>query len=184
MKNRNYASVPKGFALRESQKERLEIIYKGTGVGQGCLILFIVTWLTGWGFGCIFLLKECLSASDLSNGLLWVTILFWVFEIAMLLLFFIVLFGRNFLVVANGILTIETRVFRFKWGKKIIPINSMERFVQIKEMSEGFPSWGLQVESKEKTTVVFSYSCVYEESYWLGETLAVWTNVNFVALES
>lgn len=151
--------------------------------GMGCMNVFLIVWLAGWSFGCVFLLRQYLHGGKMDDGSpipLWFVCIFWAVEVVVACLLTYLLFCKKSFRTDASFLSVDTVVLCFR-RSRTIPKNRIRRFVQVKDGGEGddsFPSWGLKVEADKKTTLLFRQP--YEKSQWLGQVLAKWAGVDFI----
>jgi hypothetical protein len=173
--------TPRGFTVIPLGKDALIIHHKRTGMG--CMNIFEIVWLTGWGVWCVFLLQRYLNGGTLDDGkpiAPWIVLFCWVGELIVAYHFIYWLFCKRSFLIEAACLTMETDVLGFKQRANISK-GSIKRIVQVKDGGEGddsFPSWGLKIEGDRETTLIYRQS--YEKSHWLGRALAKWAQVDFV----
>ena len=174
-------NIPPGFTLVPSGADDF-IIHHVRG-GMGCLNVFLIVWLTGWTFACVFLLRQYFNGGKMDDGSpmpLWFVCVFWAGEIVAACLLTYLLFCKKSFRTDAACLNVDTVVLGFR-RSKTIPRKTIKRFVLVKDGGEGddsFPSWGLKVEAEKKTTLLFRQP--YERSQWLGQVLARWAQVDFI----
>ena len=179
-RNNEPEPVPPGFSLIPSCQDILVIHHKRTGMG--CMNVFLVIWLTGWTFFCVWILHEFLSGGRMEDGdpiPLWFVLVFWGFEALGACLVAYGLFCKKSFLLTPDYLTMETEVLGFRW-RKAIPKNSIKRFSQVMDGGVGedsFPSWGLKVMCKKRVTLIHRQP--YDVSHWLGRILSQWAAVEF-----
>ncbi len=169
--------VPNGFRARLDIGGRtLRITYRRRGMG--CLVLFLSVWLAGWTAGGIA------AITALSREFGWF-ILVWlggwaVGELAVTYFLAWLLFGSTEIVLEPDRLVVDKVLFG--WHRtSSVERSDIREIAQVKDGGEGddsFPSWGLNVMSDEKVSVLARQE--YEKGAWLCRVLSVWAGRPFV----
>ena len=173
--------VPAGFVVGRDRFGDTVIHYRRTGMIA--MNIFLTVWLTGWTFGCIFLLKQYLNGSLANDGKpmpLWFVSVFWIAEIGVAGMWLNMLFGKKSFHLSQSSLVRNTEIFGFRRSRTIAR-NSIKSFRQIKDGGEdedSFPSWGLKIIADKKISLIGRQQ--YDKSHWLGKFLADWADVDFI----
>ena len=177
-----------------------ECIIDHKRTGMGCLNLFLGVWLTGWTFGCVFLVRAYFTGGKMEGGdpiPLWFVMAFVIpwFFVAFLLLYSN--FARKRFRLTPDTLHVETQILFLQWSISI-PRETISEIRQVKDGGEGddsFPSWGLRIRSSSLVNslvhrlVQFNNfgrnnrmrtilaRLPYDHSRWLAEILSEWSGV-------
>lgn len=169
-------SVPKGFSVAREGEQVLHITYRHTGMG--CMILFLVVWLSGWTVACAAIVRELLGKPGQPQGYVFaIPFLAGEVFVAVILLWFF--FGRtHFLLSPEGLVVTKQL---FVWSKtRVFLMDEIKGFSQVKDGGEGddsFPSWGLVVNVGKSVKILSRQEP--KKSLWLGELLEQWSGKQF-----
>jgi hypothetical protein len=172
---RMLAEPPIGFSVLEQTHGRLVLQHQTKGMG--CMTLFLVVWLSGWGLGCIMMLRGYFEPVPREEAIpLFAVVLMWMAEIvvATFLLYFV--FAKRTFQFEGRTLTFELDVFGLKRTHSIHrdDITSLLLDKDGGEGDDSFPSWGLAVEQTGKRKVHLLFRQRREVSTWLHEVIQAW----------
>ena len=169
-----------------------------TRTGMKTLNVFLSLFLVIWTVACVMTLREYLGegkVKDESEMPLWVLLFFvasW-FMAAFFLLYS--LFARKTFILKDETLEVETDLLGLR-RRLTLSRDTIARIRQLKdggEEGDSFPSWGLEIESSQPNTSFLRQlaslnnsgrfnryrvlaKLPHEQSAWLGNTLARWSN--------
>lgn len=177
--------MPKGFTLLPGDRQTPSIQHKR--VGMEAMHIFMVVWLSGWSLGCIALLTLFIQQSqgiplDNTDPVPFPVVLgFWTGELTVLSLLIYSVFCEKTFHLNYSDLTIQTKLLRWQW-QKVIPRGAIAQVVQVQDGGRGrdsFPSWGLQIRGDQTINLIMRQP--YDISHWLGQVIASWAKVEFIA---
>lgn len=172
--------VPPGFTLHISDRHRLVIHYRWSGMGA--LTAFLVVWLSGWSLGCVALLHAYLNPGPGDPVPLAVLMSFWTAEIIVFgLLVYLHISRKTFTLDAQS-LTIHTQLWRWQW-QRVIHKHQIAELIQVQDGGKGrdsFPSWGLHLVGFSKARLKLVSRQPYEKSAWLGQVIAQWAGAPYL----
>ena len=170
--------VPKGFKVAREGAEGLHVEYRHTGMG--CMVVFLLLWLSAWTVGCVFIVRDALSHSFWEKPALYLfAVPFLAAEIAVAGILLWIFFGRTHFVLTPDALEVTQRLFN--WSRtRVFPLDDIAGFRQVKDGGEGddsFPSWGLCVEGSRSMKILSRQD--RGKSQWLGGLLSAWSGKAF-----
>jgi len=168
-------SVPKGFKVARQGDDVLHIEHRHTGMG--CMVIFLLVWLSGWTVACGFLAKAVWD----KPGMILFAMPFFAGEIFAAIILLWIFFGRTHYILTPDGLQVTRRLLT--WSKtRMFPIQDIKGFKQVKDGGEGedsFPSWGLVVVMNNAKSVKILSRQGPQKSLWLGALLGQWSGKEF-----
>jgi len=173
---------PKGFSFARDPDGSWTVQYKRRGMG--CMVLFLIVWLSGWTAAVAVLLYAAITRpSALSIGFL---ALFLAAELLVAAHLAPVLWGRVVLRFTGDRLTVETVLFRRRTVRELSrqDVRAVRRIKDGGKGEDSFPSWGLVVDTEAggKPISILDRQSI-DKSAWLGPLVALWSGKPYIESE-